>query len=142
MSTYATEFLERVFDRTSGRCHLCRRPLAFRNHGRVRRRGAWHVDHSQPSARGGVDDLRNLYAACVSCNCSKRDGNNRRIRREHGYARAPLSRRRGRAVRVTRAVLAGGATYLAARSALALGPAVALAVLAAAILWEADPDDE
>jgi 5-methylcytosine-specific restriction endonuclease McrA len=30
-----------------------------------------HVDHVQPSSRGGSDDPSNLVAACVDCNLSK-----------------------------------------------------------------------
>ena len=32
---------------------------------------AEHVDHLVPKCQGGADDLDNLVAACVSCNCTK-----------------------------------------------------------------------
>jgi HNH endonuclease len=139
---YSAEIREAIYDRSDGRCHLCRRRLAFANYGRTGRRGAWHVDHSRARARGGVDDGRNFYAACVSCNCSKQDQDNRSVRRAFGYTRAPLSRRRRQEARVSNAILGGGATWLIARAALAAGPALGLALVVAAFAWELDPDGE
>ncbi|MCC6652845.1 MAG: HNH endonuclease [Candidatus Eisenbacteria bacterium] len=95
MAAWTDEELERIYDSTSGRCHLCGKRLAWTNYGAAKdKRGAWHVDHSRPLARGGGDDLRNTKPACVSCNCSKQAGHNRTIRARHGRTRAPLSRRR------------------------------------------------
>jgi 5-methylcytosine-specific restriction endonuclease McrA len=56
-----------IFERTDGRCHLCSKPLALSNYGRLGRRGSWEVDHSKPRARGGTDRLSNLLPACPAC---------------------------------------------------------------------------
>jgi hypothetical protein len=93
MSRWTDEDLEHIFESTSGKCHLCHKKLARRNYGGpTSARGAWHVDHLRPLARGGADDRRNAKPACVSCNCSKRDGSNRSVRVRHGRSRAPLSK--------------------------------------------------
>ncbi len=50
----------------SGVCEYCRYPEEF-NAGR------FAVDHIQPRAKGGTDDLTNLALACRSCNERKQD---------------------------------------------------------------------
>ena len=93
MPGWTDEGLRAIYDTTSGKCHLCHKKLAWKNYGaRKGTRGAWHVDHSRPLTRGGVDDRRNAKPACASCNCSKQDGYNRTIRARRGLSRAPLSR--------------------------------------------------
>jgi 5-methylcytosine-specific restriction endonuclease McrA len=87
--TYDRDLLQRILDKTSGKCHICRRQLSLRGYGT-----RWHVDHSVPRAAGGTDHLNNLYAACVGCNCMKRDGSNRSARSVYGNIRAPLSKSR------------------------------------------------
>lgn len=54
-----------VFDRSDGCCHYCKSPLTLD--------GKWHVEHQQPRALGGSDDLLNLVAACAGCNLAKSD---------------------------------------------------------------------
>jgi 5-methylcytosine-specific restriction endonuclease McrA len=46
-----------------------------RDHHRCRYCGAKaaHVDHVIPYSKGGGDDIQNLVAACVKCNCSVND---------------------------------------------------------------------
>ncbi len=83
--------LERIYERTDGRCHICRKKLAFSNYGRHGRRGAWEVDHSKARNRGGSDHGNNLFAACTSCNRSKGDSGTRSARAMHGHRTAPLS---------------------------------------------------
>lgn len=141
MSRWDTDDLERIFDRTSGRCHLCHKKLAWKNYGAPKEaRGAWHVDHSRALARGGVDDLRNAMPACVSCNCSKRDGSNHSIRSRHKVSRAPLSRQRRREAKAANAV--GGAGIGALIGGALLGrPGAALgAALGSLLGFEIDPD--
>ncbi len=91
---YSTEELNRIYDRTSGRCHICGKRLSFKNYGRYGERGAWHVEHSRPRARGGTDHGNNLYAACIGCNLEKSTVSTRTARAWHGRRRAPLSRER------------------------------------------------
>ena len=54
-----------VFERSEGQCHYCRAVLALE--------GKWEVEHQQPRALGGGDDVLNLVAACAPCNLAKRD---------------------------------------------------------------------
>ena len=135
--------LNAIFDSTSGKCHLCGRRLAWRNHGVVGGRGAWHVDHSRARARGGSDFLRNLRPACITCNCSKRDGSNRTIRARHGRTRAPLSRDRRRAAKIRNGVVGAGLGWVAGRALLGLAPAPAilLGLLGLAVGGNLDPDE-
>jgi hypothetical protein len=46
--------LNQIYDRTTGRCHICHKKLAFRNYGAVGVRAAWEVEHSIPQAKGGL----------------------------------------------------------------------------------------
>src|SRR5262245_38060038 len=96
---FTDEHLNSIYDRTDGKCHLCWKRLAFINYGISGAKGAWHVEHSVPKARGGTNRLSNLYAGCVPCNLTKGVKSTRSIRARHGRRRAPLSRRRRDAVR-------------------------------------------
>ena len=89
----------RIYDRTSGYCHICGRKLCFQNYGIIHARGAWEVEHSISWARGGTDHLNNLYAACIPCNRSKGTISTRTVRAWNGRTRAPLSRNRRQEIR-------------------------------------------
>ena len=84
--SYDRELLQRILRKTRYKCHLCHRRLTIAGYGID-----WHVDHSVPRAVGGTDHLNNLFAACISCNCSKQDGCNRAVRSANGQRRSPLS---------------------------------------------------
>ncbi len=86
-----TEQLRVIYRRTSGFCHICHEKLALSNYGKRGERGAWHVDHSIPRAKGGTDRLNNLYPACIDCNTDKGTRTTRTARSWHGTKRAPLS---------------------------------------------------
>ena len=58
-----------VFNRSGGRCHICKRHHTLAGYGRD-----WNMEHLQPRSRGGSDDVRNLAVACIACNSNK--GNN------------------------------------------------------------------
>lgn len=90
---WSKERLRSIYDKTAGRCHICRKKLAFKNHGCDGERGAWQVDHSVARKKGGADHLNNLLPACCSCNNRKSSGSTRaaRARAGHGKTRAPLS---------------------------------------------------
>lgn len=54
---------EQVWDKTSGACWYCGTQIdGIAN---------LTIDHVQPVALGGTDDLANLVPCCLSCNCSK-----------------------------------------------------------------------
>lgn len=61
-----------VWEQSDGYCSLCGK-LLVKGNGIAGQRGAWHVDHSNPRARGGSDSSRNLNAICARCNIEKRD---------------------------------------------------------------------
>ncbi|MEW8252565.1 MAG: HNH endonuclease [Candidatus Thiodiazotropha endolucinida] len=84
--------LERIYRRTDGQCHICRKRLCFGNYGAIGKRGAWEIEHSRPRSKGGTDHLNNLYAACISCNRSKGNGTTASARGANGYRTAPLSK--------------------------------------------------
>lgn len=115
--------LNDIYDRTSGYCHLCSKRLAFTNYGSTRDRGAWEVEHSVPKACGGTDRLNNLYAACISCNRSKRARPTRACRAENGRTRAPLNSSARRAAKTENALAGAG---LGALLGLPFGPIGAL----------------
>lgn len=136
---WTPEKLRRVYDRTSGKCHLCHKKVAFKNYGQHGSRGAWEVDHSRARANGGSDHGNNLYAACTSCNRSKQAGSTKTARARNGKTRAPLSVEQRKAARHWNTV--GGAVLGLAAGAL-FGPLPALigAVGGAHLGSKANPD--
>lgn len=138
---FTVEQLYAIYDRTSGKCHICWKKLAFNNRGLPGARGAWHVDHSNPQARGGSSRLGNLYAACIGCNCSKGARSTRSARTRQGIKRAPVSRAKRAAAKENAALIGGGVgAYLGGKM---FGPwGVFLGGLGGAALGEQhDPDD-
>ena len=89
--SYTKEQLDRIYRKTSGYCHLCHAKLSRKNHGQEGERGAWHVDHSVPRAKGGTDHLNNLKPACISCNLDESAKTSRTARGWKGKTRAPMS---------------------------------------------------
>jgi len=85
--------LRLIYERTDGRCHICRKHLSFCNYGKLGARGSWEIEHSIPRSHGGTDHRNNLYAACISCNRSKGNGSTKTARAANGYKCAPPSRR-------------------------------------------------
>ncbi len=102
------EELNRIYERTSGYCHICHKKLAFKNYGKVGARAAWEVEHSNPQAKGGSNRLNNLYPACISCNRSKGTSSTASARAKNGKTRAPLSPEKRKDAKAGNAI-AGGA---------------------------------
>lgn len=84
--------LRRIFDHSSGKCHICHGWLVFDNYGSMGADGAWEVEHSKPKARGGTDHCNNLYPAHIECNRAKGKKAAQTARRAHGKKRPPLNR--------------------------------------------------
>jgi len=130
---YSDEQLSRIYDRTSGYCHICHRKLAFSNYGRFGAKGAWEVEHSNAQARGGTGNACNLYAACISCNRSKGTLRTKTARAWNGKRRAPLSYAKRQAAKEKQA-LAGGLIG-GALGGLVVGPIGALTGAALGAGW-------
>lgn len=131
---------EAIYNRTSGKCHICHKKLAFKNYGQHGERGAWEIDHSRPRARGGSDHGNNLFAACISCNRSKQADSSRKTRLAAGYRRSPLSPQAKENVKIWAAIKGAGALgFVGARLA---GPPGALigGILGLLMGLESDPD--
>lgn len=137
---YTDEQLNDIYDRTSGKCHICHKKLAFTNYANPGARGAWEVEHSQPRASGGTNRRNNLYAACISCNRSKRAGSTRAARRRNGTTHAPLNRERRAAARLRSAVVGAGIGAVAGRALLGRGGGWVGGLFGAAIGHDRDPD--
>lgn len=86
---YSEEQKRRIYDKTSGYCHLCGKHLALSNYGKHGAKGAWNVDHSKAQGIGGSDHGNNLFPACISCNSRKGIRSSRSIRRENGLEQMP-----------------------------------------------------
>lgn len=137
---FTNDELNDIYDRTDGRCHLCHRKLSFVNYGANGERGAWHVEHSRPLARGGTHHLNNLYAACVWCNLNKGTVSTRTARSWAGERRAPLSRSKRASARdrntLEGAVVGAGlGAVVGGQRGLLLG-----ALFGAAVGYSRDPD--
>ncbi len=102
---FTSEQLTRIFDRTSGYCHICHKKLCRSNYGKVGRRGAWEVEHSVPQCKGGSDHGNNLYAAHILCNRKKGKVTTRTARGWSGHSKAPLSTEKRRVARAQNTVL-------------------------------------
>ena len=91
---YSSERLEFIYDRTDGRCHICRKKIHWSNYGLIYKHGAWEVDHSNPKANGGSNRLTNLFPACISCNRSKGSNSTRAARSKYGFTSSPKSKQK------------------------------------------------
>lgn len=109
--TYNKEWLNHIFARTTGYCHICRKKLSRNNYGKIGHRGAWEVEHSVPRSKGGTEHSNNLFAACCGCNRAKSNLTTRTARRWNGHTRAPMSSKQRTNARVVNTVLGmvGGA---------------------------------
>ena len=105
--SFKKEQLNSIYDKTSGKCHLCGKKLARTNYGVIGARGAWEIEHSIPRIAGGTDHGNNLYPAHIRCNRSKRDMSTRAIRARHGRSRAPLSVEKRKQAKVSSALTWG-----------------------------------
>ena len=104
---------EKIFQRTSGYCHICHKKLSLYQYAAEGESGSWEVEHSKPQAKGGTHRLNNLYPACISCNRSKGAKSTRSARAKHGKTRAPLSftkRRKAKTINALKGALLGSVT--------------------------------
>jgi hypothetical protein len=138
---YDKNQLDRIYDRTSGYCHICGRKLARTNYGKINSKGAWEVEHSVPVVSGGTDHLNNLFPAHISCNRKKQATTSRAARARHGRTRAPLSGARRNEARVENGLI--GATCGGLAGLAIAGPvgAVIGALTGRHIGASANPDD-
>ncbi len=140
---WTNEKLNDVFERTNGYCHICGKQLALTNYGKPGRRGAWEIEHSKARANGGTDHGNNLYAACIRCNRTKRDGSTRAARAFHGRTAAPLSAKKQATVRKKNALVLGGSAAVGAVLLGVAGPAALfVAGVGAAIGHDLEPDPQ
>jgi len=108
--------LRSVYDKTHGNCHICRRKLSFKNHGKIGHKGSWHIEHSIPRAKGGTSHFNNLFPACIDCNIDKGIRTSRTARKYNGHTRAPYSKKRKAEIREGRTAVGaaiGGAIGIA-----------------------------
>ena len=80
MAGYDDQLLRRIYAKTGGYCAHCDKKIAMRNYGKPEARGAWEVDHSKPTSRGGTDHINNLLPSCCYCNRSKGNYTTREFR--------------------------------------------------------------
>lgn len=104
---YDNKRLNNIYDKTDGYCHLCHKKLAFKNYGVNGTKGAWHVEHSVPKAKGGTNHLNNLYPACIKCNTDKGTYHTKTARGWNGNTRAPYSAAKKQKIKSTNTI--GGA---------------------------------
>jgi 5-methylcytosine-specific restriction endonuclease McrA len=138
--SYSDEKLERIFDRTSGYCHICCGKLSYCNYNLRGRRGAWNVEHSKPKALGGTDHLNNLYAAHITCNEAKQISCTRRARAAYGRTRAPYSVTKRQRMRTDNAIRKGILTGALAGKVFGPVGLVVGAFVGAATGYDENPD--
>lgn len=105
---YDDDKLNKIYDKTDGCCHICHKRISYSNYGVHGAKGAWHVDHSIPRAKGGSNHLNNLYPACIPCNLGKSASTNRSVRPLYGNSRAPFSK--AKKAKIKEQYTLGGAT--------------------------------
>ena len=131
--SFCSDDLNDYYEKTDGRCHVCRKKLAFTNYGLIGARGAWEVDHSRARARGGTDHFHNLLPACIRCNRTKGARTTRSARKFHGHSRAPLSMKTRRDERSRNALLGACVGAVLGRAALG-SKGVVVGLVAGALL--------
>lgn len=138
---YTTGERRGIWQKTAGRCHLCKRRLALGQYGLAGARSAWEVDHSTPRAAGGTERWSNLLPACVPCNRSKQDKTTLAKRSENGFRRKPLLREERATEK--RAAAAKGVTAGAVIGAIFGGPAGAAvgSLIGGLVGHAADPEE-
>jgi 5-methylcytosine-specific restriction endonuclease McrA len=137
--SFTEEKIDRIYQKTEGRCHICRKQLCFSNYGATGKRGAWEVEHSKPKSKGGSDHLNNLYAACISCNRKKGNSSTATARAANGYRRAPLSEaKRGKNAVAGGAI--GALSFLLVPPHLRLAAAVVGGIVGAAVGNSYEPE--
>lgn len=141
--SYSEDRLRKIFKRTDGRCHICRKQLCIGNYGKLSGRGNWEVEHSRPRIKGGSDHLKNLYPACITCNRKKGDDSTRSARSGNGFKAAPLSVSQQEDERKSNATL-GGLLGFVAGVALRSNPAgIILAVAIGVVVgFNTDPEPD
>jgi hypothetical protein len=133
--------LDRIFEKTDGRCHLCWRTLAWSNYGQPGARGAWEIEHSRPQANGGSNHGSNLYPSCIPCNRAKAHRwSSRSVRRRNGCRRTPLSRTHQSAARNLQAVSGAFLGCLIGRELGSVPIAIKLGAIGAAVGYVLDPE--
>jgi hypothetical protein len=131
---YSKDFLEKLFDKTSGKCHICGKGLCFSNFGNSGLRGAWEIEHSIPKSCGGTDHFNNLFPAHIPCNRSKSNNSTRSARSKYGRTRAPYSIKKREVLRIENTFLGGGAGLLIGTILRLTNPALALLTLGGMII--------
>ncbi|MCH7723860.1 MAG: HNH endonuclease [Bacteroidetes bacterium] len=139
---YTKEFLENLFDKTSGRCHLCGRGLCFKNFGSFGSREAWEIEHSNPKSRGGSDHFNNLFPAHITCNRSKSNNSTRSERAKHGRTRAPYSVQKREELIIENTFIGGGVGLLIGTLLRLANPGLALYTLGGLIIGNIIEPDE
>jgi hypothetical protein len=138
--SFDSDTLKQIYDRTEGKCHLCRKKLAFANYALAGRRGAWEIEHSVPRSKGGTDRLNNLYDACIGCNRSKCDTSTRTIRSKNGFKCAPYSKSKRSENTWIGGTLGAVAAIFLVPPPIRLGVMLLGAVIGAVVGHEAEPD--
>lgn len=131
---------KKIFEKTDGRCHICRKQLAFHNYGKLNGEGIWEIEHSNPRAKGGSDRLVNKYPACVSCNRSKGAGSTRKARAKHDYKRAPYSRKKKTEHAITGGTIGFFLSWIFVPPHIRIPLTLCSAVVGARIGYTAEPD--
>ena len=137
--SFTDDKLDRIYQRTEGRCHICRKQLSLRNYGVLGKRGAWEVEHSKPRSKGGTDHMNNLYAACIACNRKKGNSSTVSARSANGYRCAPLSQAK-RGENAVAGGVVGALAFLLVPPHLRLAAAVVGGVVGAVVGKSYEPD--
>lgn len=136
---WSIEKRQLIFNRTSGKCHICHGALEFGSYGK---QGGWEVEHSIPRTNGGTDRLNNLYPAHVKCNRSKGAKSTLSARKRFHKTKAPLSIARRKQQKL-KAGFSNGLGMALITTALRINPStrLLLTALTAMTAFLQDPDD-
>lgn len=97
----------KIYDRTTGYCHICGKKLAFENYGTFGPKGAWEIEHSNAKSKGGTNRKNNLYPSCISCNRCKNNNSTRSARSKYSRTKAPLSKIARREAKKNNSIIGG-----------------------------------
>jgi len=112
---YDLIILRKIYNKTSGYCHICHKKLSFTKYGATGGKGCWEVEHSNAKIKGNQIHFNNLFPTCVQCIRDKSISKSKTARALHGEITAPITitgRIRARRQKANKGAIIGGAAGL------------------------------
>ena len=115
MSKYSFQRLVKIFKKTEGCCHVCKKKIDFKLYAKLHHKNGWQiVDRSRTEASGGNSAITNLWPVHAQCKLGQRTGKSRNARKAQEYSHSSTEKRIQKDRREIVGGLVGGTLGLAA----------------------------